>query len=117
MIFERYVILLKGGLLDLGCGEKTYKLIYKVFCESSIGIDVETCKHEQKYVDIFASTDNMLFEDAFFDSIICTNIEGMDYKVLRTLDLVKYIIKVIITDKINELNESKESMDTYMEKQ
>lgn len=65
---------LKGNLLDVGCGEKPYKLIYDDLCEKSIGIDVETCKHEQKWVDIFASADNMPFDNEIFDSVLCTNV-------------------------------------------
>lgn len=65
---------LNGKLLDLGCGEKPYKLIYDEVCKSSVGIDVETCKHEQKYVDIFASADDIPFEDGFFDTVLCTNV-------------------------------------------
>ncbi len=65
---------LKGKLLDLGCGEKPYRLIYDDVCESSIGMDVETCKHEQKYVDVFASADQIPCEDASFDAVLCTNV-------------------------------------------
>ena len=65
---------LQGKLLDLGCGEKPYKLIYDAICESSIGVDVQTCVHEQKYVDVFASADKLPFENAFFDTILCTNV-------------------------------------------
>lgn len=65
---------LKGRLLDLGCGEKPYKLIYEETCESSIGVDVETCKHDQKQVDVFASADNLPFEKDSFDTVLCTNV-------------------------------------------
>lgn len=65
---------LRGKLLDLGCGEKPYKLIYDDCCESSVGVDVEYCKHEQKYVDIFASAEELPFEDNFFDTVLCTNV-------------------------------------------
>lgn len=65
---------LKGRLMDLGCGERPYRLIYDEFCEDSIGVDVETCIHDQKLVDIFASADDMPFENASFDTILCTNV-------------------------------------------
>lgn len=65
---------IRGNLLDLGCGEKPYKLIYDSLCNSSIGVDVKTCKHEQKYVDVFASADEMPFENETFDSVLCTNV-------------------------------------------
>lgn len=65
---------IKGKLLDLGCGEKPYKLVYDNLCESSIGIDVKICKHEQKYVDVFASADNIPFEGDTFHTVLCTNV-------------------------------------------
>ena len=43
-------IYFKGKLLDLGCGEKPYKIIYDKLCENSIGVDVETCKHDHNRV-------------------------------------------------------------------
>lgn len=67
-------VYLRGKLLDLGCGEKPYKLIYEDVCESSIGVDVETCRHEQKYVDVFASADCLPFENETFDTVLCTNV-------------------------------------------
>lgn len=63
-----------GKLLDLGCGEKPYKLIYDAICEHSVGVDVQTCVHEQKYVDVFANADNLPFEDDCFDTVLCTNV-------------------------------------------
>lgn len=63
-----------GRLLDAGCGEKPYSLLYDDLVSESIGCDIETCVHEQKYVDIFASVDNLPFEDARFDTILCTNV-------------------------------------------
>lgn len=64
----------KGKLLDVGCGEKPYSLIYNNYVESSIGVDVETCVHEQRYVDVFASADDLPFEDSTFDTVLCTNV-------------------------------------------
>lgn len=69
--FRQY---LQGSLLDVGCGEKPYKLIYDYTCEKSIGIDVEQCRHDQKDVDIFASADSMPFDDESFDTVLCTNV-------------------------------------------
>lgn len=64
----------RGKLLDAGCGEKPFGLIYDDLVESSIGIDVETCKHDQSMVDVFASVDDMPFEDSTFDTVLCTNV-------------------------------------------
>lgn len=63
-----------GNLLDAGCGEKPYKLLYDDLVEKSVGCDVETCVHDQTSVDVFASIDNLPFEDDQFDTVLCTNV-------------------------------------------
>lgn len=65
---------LKGKLLDAGCGEKPYSLIYGDSVTEVIGCDVETCIHNQQEVDVFASLDDLPFEDEEFDTILCTNV-------------------------------------------
>ena len=64
---------LNGYLLDAGCGEKPYSLIYDECCDKSIGCDVEYCIHDQKEVDVFASLDNLPFNDAKFDTVLCAS--------------------------------------------
>lgn len=65
---------IKGFLLDAGCGEKPYSLIYEDITEKSIGCDVKYCIHNQKEVDVFASLDELPFENNIFDTILCTNV-------------------------------------------
>lgn len=65
---------MKGLLLDAGCGEKPYSLIYEKLTEKSIGVDVEYCIHDQKAVDVFASLDQLPFSDYMFDTVLCTNV-------------------------------------------
>lgn len=65
---------IKGKLLDAGCGEKPYSLIYDSLVDSSVGVDVEVCIHDQKSVDIFANLDNLPFQDKEFDVVLCTNV-------------------------------------------
>lgn len=60
---------------------------------------------------------DMLKEQTFVPDYLSIDIEGMDYKVLRTLDFTKYKIKVIVAEKTNELNENGESMNSFMERQ
>lgn len=64
----------EGKLLDAGCGEKPYSLIYGSEVSEAIGCDVKTCVHDQKQVDIFASIENLPFENEEFDTILCTNV-------------------------------------------
>lgn len=70
----KYKDYFKGRLLDAGCGEKPYSLLYNNLVESSIGCDVKTCVHDQKYVDVFATVDDLPFETESFDTILCTNV-------------------------------------------
>lgn len=63
-----------GYLLDAGCGEKPYSLIYDDLVEKSIGCDVEYCIHDQSAVDVFATLEELPFENETFDTILCTNV-------------------------------------------
>ena len=65
---------IKGYLLDAGCGEKPYSLIYKVLTEKNIGCDVEYCVHDQSAVDVFATLDELPFQNNTFDTVLCTNV-------------------------------------------
>lgn len=65
---------IKGFLLDAGCGEKPYSLIYEELTEKSVGCDVEYCIHNQTAVDVFATLDELPFENNTFDTILCTNV-------------------------------------------
>lgn len=63
-----------GKLLDAGCGEKPYSLLYDELVSSSIGCDVENCIHDQRDIDVFATLDDLPFTDNEFDTILCTNV-------------------------------------------
>lgn len=71
---QHYKKYISGDLLDAGCGEKPYSLIYKDLVDSYIGCDVETCVHEQTYVDVFVTVDELPFANDAFDTILCTNV-------------------------------------------
>lgn len=65
---------IKGVLLDAGCGEKPYSLIYEKLTEKSVGCDVEYCIHDQSEVDVFATLDDLPFQNNMFDTVLCTNV-------------------------------------------
>lgn len=52
----------------------------------------------------------------FCPDLLSIDIEGMDYKVLRSLDLDKYRIKVIIVEISNDIPNASETMEVYMQK-
>lgn len=90
---------IKGDLLDAGCGEKPYSLIYGDITRKSVGCDVEYCVHDQKEVDVFASLDNLPFQNNTFDTVLCTNVlehvaenEKAFFELSRVLKNKSYMI-------------------------
>ena len=61
-------------VLDVGCGLKPYKHLFKT--DEYIGIDIETGGHsnQDKYVDKFYDGENIPYEDNSFDLLICTQV-------------------------------------------
>jgi SAM-dependent methyltransferase len=64
--------LLKGKLLDVGCGNKPYASILR--CEEYIGVDVESSTHTRSNVDIVYDGRTLPFQDEQFDSVLCTEV-------------------------------------------
>ncbi len=64
----------KGKLLDAGCGERPYGLIYDELVEKSVGCDIEGCIHDQSRIDVFSSVDALPFADNEFDTVLCTEV-------------------------------------------
>lgn len=91
----------RGILLDAGCGEKPYSLIYDDLVERSIGMDVERCPHDTAAVDVFASIDQMPFEDNKFDVVLCADVlehvENMEKAVKEIARVLKPKGEVIIS--------------------
>lgn len=73
-LLVKYKDYIKGKLLDAGCGEKPYSLIYNDLTDESIGCDVESCKHNREFIDVYSTIDDLPFEDEEFDTILCTNV-------------------------------------------
>lgn len=65
---------LKGRLLDFGCGSKPYKSLFEV--EEYIGVDFynEGHSHEEEDIDVYYDGKNLPFENASFDSILCSEV-------------------------------------------
>ncbi len=80
-------------MLDAGCGEKPYSLIYNDFLSESIGCDVETYVHNQKNIDVFSSIGNLPFEADSFNTILCTNVLERVAEMERD-----YSIKLLFTE-------------------
>ncbi|MBL8007258.1 MAG: methyltransferase domain-containing protein [Ignavibacteria bacterium] len=67
---------MKGSLLDLGCGNKPYSVIYNDICDSSVGCDVPFSLHKDANVEVlcYAEDIDMHFKSCSFDCIICTEV-------------------------------------------
>ena len=60
---------------------------------------------------------NDLFAEQNFEpDFMSIDIEGLDYKVLRSLDFNKYKVKVIIAERSSQKNEAGETMNVFMER-
>lgn len=70
----------------------------------------------KEIVEISCMNLNELLEKHGFEpDYLSIDIEGMDYRVLRTLNFDKYKIKVIVAENTSELDENGNSMDFYMD--
>jgi SAM-dependent methyltransferase len=71
-------LLNKGRLLDVGCGMKPYEQLFKGIANEYIGIDHPVTHHGSygRYTkaDIFSDKQELPFEDASFDTVICTQV-------------------------------------------
>lgn len=65
---------LTGDLLDVGCGRKPYRSLFKV--DSYIGLDIENPghSHEKEDVDVFYDGKVFPFTDNSYDSILCNQV-------------------------------------------
>ena len=65
---------LKGKLIDLGCGRKPYKNLFRV--SEYIGVDIETSGHDHRLseVDVYYDGKKIPFEDNSFDSGFCSEV-------------------------------------------
>lgn len=66
--------LLKGKLLDFGCGSKPYRSLFEV--EEYLGVDFENegHSHENEEIDIYYDGQQLPFERDHFDSILCSEV-------------------------------------------
>jgi SAM-dependent methyltransferase len=65
---------LRGRLLDMGCGRRPYALIYGRLVESSVGTEVAFSPHGTTAADAICFGEALPFEDASFDTILCTEV-------------------------------------------
>jgi len=64
--------LLRGRLLDVGCGNKPYASL--LHCTEHVGVDVEQSPHRREQMDKIYDGRTLPFDDEEFDSILCTEV-------------------------------------------
>lgn len=62
----------KGRVLDIGCGNKPYKKLFKDKCFEYLGCDI--VQSSESCVDIICEATNIPLEDNSFDTIFCTQV-------------------------------------------
>lgn len=83
---------MSGKILDVGCGQKPYKTLFKY--DSYIGMDVEQSGHSHQYeeIDIFYDGKTFPFDDNSFDCVITSQV----FEHVFTPDLfIKEIYRVL----------------------
>tara|TARA_B110000259_G_C13899222_1_gene356175 strand:- start:33 stop:743 length:711 start_codon:yes stop_codon:yes gene_type:complete len=70
--YKIYSSKLRGDLIDIGCGSKPYKELFK-HCKSYIGLEIEN-ENGQNEADYFYDGNNFPFQNETFDSAICSEV-------------------------------------------
>jgi len=65
---------LRGRLLDIGCGTKPYQVMTEGLVDEHLGIDVPQSMHTHSAIDVYASAGSLPFASESFDSILCTEV-------------------------------------------
>lgn len=65
---------LNGNLIDVGCGRKPYRALFKV--DSYLGLDMENPghSHENEDIDVYYDGKTFPFDDNHFDSALCNQV-------------------------------------------
>lgn len=85
---------ISGKVLDIGCGNKPYKKLFRV--KEYIGIDIDNNpghSHKNEDIDKFYDGRTIPFQKDFFDSIVCfevlEHVEDLD----KTVSEISRVIK------------------------
>ena len=64
--------LVRGRVLDVGCGTRPYEDLFRAHCSQYIGIDLETVQSSQ--ADVIADSMRLPFVDKAFDTVFCAQV-------------------------------------------
>lgn len=85
--------LLRGKLLDFGCGSKPYRALFDV--EEYIGLDFENPghPHDNEQIDVFYDGEKIPFADGHFDSVLCSEVFEHVFNLETVLSEICRVIK------------------------
>ena len=61
-------------LIDIGCGEKPYKVILESYVSQHVGLDHRSTSHDKSQIDVFGTATSIPVEDESFDTVLCTSV-------------------------------------------
>lgn len=90
---KQYAPMLKGRLMDFGCGQKPYEHLFEV--SSYVGVDFkgEGETYSQEKVDVFYDGKALPFEDNYFDSIFSSEVFEHVFNLPEILLELKRVLK------------------------
>ena len=90
---KRFIPLLKGKLLDFGCGSKPFENLFTV--ERYVGVDLENTGHDHKNskVDVYYDGKHLPFENETFDSLFCSEVLEHIFEPDKILHEINRVLK------------------------
>lgn len=82
---------LRGDLLDVGCGNKPYASLLN--CSRHVGIDVPSSPHDQASFDFTYDGTQFPFENETFQSVLCTEVLEHSRQPRRLVSEIARILK------------------------
>jgi len=99
---SKHAPVLKGKLLDFGCGSKPYRSLFKV--DQYIGLDISDNpghSHDGEDIDVFYDGKKIPFEDNYFDSVFSSevfeHVFNLDEMLIEINRVMKLDGKILIT--------------------
>ena len=88
--YKKYSSRLKGNLVDIGCGNKPYKNLFK-HCKSYVGLEIQS--QNKNSADFTYDGKNFPFEDGTFDSAICSEVLEHVFEPNQFLSEINRVLK------------------------
>jgi len=86
--------LLKGKVLDFGCGAKPYESLF-TNASSYIGVDIEVSGHDHKneHIDVYYDGKRLPFEDSSFDHVFATEVFEHIFNIDEVIPEIHRVLK------------------------